>query len=392
MLMNARISLLALLGLCLSATQAAFGAEPIRVGATVSLSGQYASLGEDQLRGMQMWAHDLNARGALLGRKVELVTYDDGSDPQKSARLYERLITQDKVDLLLGPYSSELTLAASSVAERHHFPMVATGAASSEIWSRGYRNIFEVDAPARRYMYLPLEFAKQKGLARIALVFAADAFPREVAAGARAKAAELGMEIVFEAEYDKDDREFSDLVRGMVRARPEVVIGASYLEDSIALVREAKAQDLSPKMMVFTVGPALKEFGNTLGPDAEGAKGVVAWFRSGRRPGGYDFSYRYKRRYGHNASVYVAYGYGAGQVLEAAVRLAGSLDKDKIRERLLTMTFQSLLGRYHVDENGEQIAKRTYVMQWQSGDRLLVLPEDYADSPLQYPFRPWFER
>jgi branched-chain amino acid transport system substrate-binding protein len=270
--------------------------------------------------------------------------------------------------------------------------MVATGAASSEIWSRGYRNIFEVDAPARRYMYLPLEFAKEKGLARIALVFEDAAFPREVAAGARAKAAELGMEIVFDAEYDKAETKFSDLVRGMVRARPEVVIGASYLEDSMALVREAKAQDLSPKIMVFTVGPATKVFGKTLGPDADGVMGAVAWFRSGRRPGGYDFSYRYKRKYGHNASAYAAYGYGAGQVLEAAVRLAGSLDKDKIREQLRTMTFQSLLGHYRVNENGEQIAKRTYVMQWQGGYRLLVLPKDYADSPVQYPFRPWSER
>lgn len=390
--MNARVILLALCGLCLYAVQPSLAGEPIKVGATVSLSGRFAELGEDQLNGMRMWADDLNARGALLGRKVRLVTYDDASDPHKSAQLYERLITQDGVDLLLGPYSSELTLAASSVAERYQFPMVATGAASSEIWSRGYRNIFGVDAPARRYMDLPLEFAKQRGLARIALVFAAGAFPSEVAAGARAKAAELGMEVVFDAHYDKGRREFSKLVRGMLRARPEVVIGASYLEDSMGIVREAKAQDLSPKMMVFTVGPALKEFANTLGPDAEGVMGVVAWFRSGRRPGGYDFSYRYKRRYGHNASVYAAYGYGAGQVLEAAVRLAGSLDKDKLREQLRGMTFQSLLGRYRVNERGEQVAKRTYVMQWQGGHRRLVLPEEYAESPVQYPFRPWAER
>ncbi len=389
MRMNARLVLLAL---CLSAMHTAPAAEPIRVGATVALSGEYAVLGRALLEGMQMWVHDLNARGALLGRKVALVSHDDGSDPDRCARLYERLITQDKVDLLLGPYSSELTLAASTVAERHHFPLVATGAASGEIWSRGYRNIFGVDAPAYRYMYPPLEFAKEKGLSRVALVFANTAFPREVAAGVRAKAAKLGMEIVFDAEYDKDDNAFSQLVQGMVRVRPEALIGGSYLEDSIGMVREAKAQGLSPKLMVFTVGPATMEFGEILGPDAEGVMGAVAWFRSGRRPGGYDFSYRYKREYGHNASVYAVYGYAAGQVLEAAVRLAGSLDKDKIREQLRSMVFRSLLGRYQVDENGEQIAKRTYVMQWQGGYRLLVLPEEYADSPVSYPFRPWSER
>ena len=127
--------------------QAAPEGEPIRVGVTASLTGRLAAPGQEQLEGMQMWAQDLNGRGALLGRPVELVYYDDKSDPATSARLYEKLITQDKVDLLLGPYSSDLTLEASSVAEKHNFPMLATGAASTRIWSRGYRNIFGVDAP-----------------------------------------------------------------------------------------------------------------------------------------------------------------------------------------------------------------------------------------------------
>ena len=122
--------------------------DPIRVGATASLTGRFAALGTQQLEGLQMWVHDINARGALLGRKVKLVHYDDKSDPDTSAQLYERLIKDDQVDLLIGPYSSDLTLAASGVAERHNFPMVAAGAPSSAIWSQGYRNVFGIDAPA----------------------------------------------------------------------------------------------------------------------------------------------------------------------------------------------------------------------------------------------------
>ena len=120
----------ALAGFLTVGTSAAEAPPPIRVGATVSLSGEYQLLGLDQLQGMQMWADDVNRRGALLGRKVEIVHYDDESDPQTSARLYERLITEDRVDLLLGPYSSDITYAASEVAERHGLPMVATGAAA----------------------------------------------------------------------------------------------------------------------------------------------------------------------------------------------------------------------------------------------------------------------
>ena len=114
--------------------------------------------------------------------------------------------------------------------------------------------------------------------------------------------------------------------------------------------------------------------------------------RSGAIPMAMDFSYRYKEKYGHNASVQAALGYGAAQVLEAGVRLAGSLDKDAIRTQLGQMKFLSLLGRYEVDNTGKQIAKSTYVMQVQNGYRLLVLPKSMQESRVQYPFKPWSER
>ncbi len=372
---------------------AAAAAGPIRVGVTVSLTGRLAAPAQEQLEGMQMWAQDLNARGALLGRKVELVYYDDKSDPATSARLYEKLITQDRVDLLLGPYSSDLTLEASSVAERHNFPMLATGAASTQIWSRGYRNIFGVDAPADTYMNLFIESAKTKaGLNRIALIYADTEFTREVADGVRAKAASLGMQIVFDERYAPGKSDFDAAVQRMRAADPEVVIGATYLKGSVAFMRAAKRYRLSPKAFVFTVGPALVEFGEALGPDAEGVMGVVSWIRSVRKPQAQDFSFRYMTLYGRNASQYAAYGYGAGQVLEAAVRLAGSLDKDAVRTQLSEMIFRSLLGRYRVDETGKQVAKSIYVMQWLDGQRRLVVPKDLRERPIQYPFKPWSER
>jgi branched-chain amino acid transport system substrate-binding protein len=360
-------------------------AESIRVGVTASLTGEYAKLGSDQLSGIRMWADDINARGALLGRKVEIVHYDDASNPEKGAQLYERLIRQDQVDLLLGPYSSDITLAASRVAERHNFPMVATGAASSAIWEQGFRNIFQIDTPAGQYMELPLQLASEKGLKRIALVFADAEFPREVAAGVRSMAAAHGMQLVLDQAYPQDNPDFT-AIAGRIRASgAQVVIGGTYFDDSVALVRAIRRAGLQPDILVLTVGPALVQFGEILGDDAEGVMGATAWMRSGKMPLAYDFSFRYKQKYGHNAAVHAAYGYGGGQVLEAAVRLAGSLDRDAIREQLQNMTFRSLLGHYRVDETGAQTAKRTYVMQWQDGYRLLILPEELADSEVEYP-------
>jgi branched-chain amino acid transport system substrate-binding protein len=373
-------------------TQGALAAEPIKVGVTASLTGRYAAPGSDLLEGLKMWAHDLNARGALLGREVEIVSYDDKSDPATSAQLYERLISNDRVDLLIGPYSSDVTLAASDVAERHNIPMVSGSASATDIWSRGYRNIFQVDTPADRYMDLLIESASNAGLSSIALVYSGSDFPREVARGVRTKAATAGMKLVFDEEYRQGSTDFSDLVRRMQATRPDLVIGGTYLNGSIAFVREAKRQNFSPKALAFTVGPALVEFGDTLGPDADGILGVVAWMRGGNVPMAYDFSFRYKEMTGRNAGVHAAYGYAAGQVLEAAVRLADSLDRDAVRGQLREMKFGSLLGRYRVDDSGKQLAKKTFAMQWQNGRRYLVLPKQLRENPIIYPLKPWSER
>ena len=383
----------ALAMLCMTAVTAAERTpEPIKVGITVSLTGEYAAPGKDGLSGAQMWASDVNGRGALLGRKVEIVYYDDKSDAATSARLYERLINEDKVDLLLGPYSSGLTLAASTVAEKHNFPMVATGAADGHIWARGYKNIFGIDAPAREYMKLLVDSAAGAGLKRIALIYADSDFPRNVAEGVRDLAASNNMEVVFERKYSQDTTDFSAMLRQMKASQPDLVVGGTYLEDSIAIVRAAKQVRLSPKAFVFTVGPSLKEFGNALGSDADGVLGVVSWIRSAHLPMARDFSYRYKQKHGHNPGAHVAYGYGGGQVLEAAVRLAGTLDKDAVRQQLGEMKFRSLLGHYDVDATGKQVGKSIFVLQWQNGRRLLVLPKPLRESPIEYPFKPWSER
>ena len=364
----------------------------IRVGATASQSGEYAELGIEQLQGLVMWAEDLNSRGALIGKRVEVVSYDDESDPARVTELYEKLVLEDQVDYLIGPYSSDLTLAAAAVAERHKVPMVAAGAAAGEIWRQGYGNVFQIDAQAKDYFDLVIEFAHEQGLTRIAVVYAGTDFPREVANGVREEAAARGMQVVFDEEYSNGSTEFGDIVSRMRATDPEVLLGGTYLVDSIALVRATKAANLSPKVFALTVGPSQRSFGDALQEDSAGILGVVSWMRSGRRPMAYDFSFRYKGRFGANAAVQAAYGYSAGQVLEAAVRLAADDDRDAVREQLRTMHYRSLLGHYRVDETGAQNAKRTFVLQWQNTFRLLVFPEDIQDSPVQFPFVPWSER
>jgi len=365
--------------------------QPIRVGVTASLTGAYDVQGKSLLQGITMWANDINARGALLGRAVEIVHYDDQSSPEKSAELYEKLITVDKVDLLVGPYASNVTLAASKIAEKHQFPMVSGTSAATAIWDRGYKNIFQVDVPAPAYMEKGLEIAKNGGRKRVGIIYQDNLFTAEVALGAKQKAEALGLTVTVFESYPRTGADYQTLIKKFKDTDTEILLGASYFDDSVAIVREAKRQNYNPRALAFTSGPSTKDFGKELGEDAEGILGFTPWIRASRQPMAYDFNFRYRQIYKHAASSNSAGGYAAGQVLEAAARLAKSLDKDALREQLSTMSFLSLMGRYNVDETGKQIGKEMFLIQWQEGKRVLILPANIAEKKSQ-PMKPWDAR
>ena len=373
--------------LALSVAAGAQSAETITIGTTQSLTGPFQDFGTEQLRGLQMWVDDVNGRGMLLGQRVELVHYDDASDAARSVQLYGKLIEQDKVNLLVGPYSSEITLEASKVAEQHNFPMVATAASADQIWNRGLKNIFGVDTPSSNYMDVDENGAlfKLMGVKTMAVVFAETEFAQDVVRGIRGYASRKDVRIVLDEAYPENQTDFTGLASRLKQANADVIFGISYLDDSVALVRALKQANVKPKMLAFTVGPAVVEFGEQLGADAEGVVGVVQWLRSVRMPGAQDFAYRYRQRYGNNPGVHAVIGYSAGQVLEAAVRLAGTTDHDAVREQLRTMQFRSLLGKYQVSETGRQEGKRNYLLQWQEGRRRLVAPKNLAERELIFP-------
>lgn len=379
-----------LLTFCVTALALAGGAyagETVKIGTTQSLTGHYKEFGIEQLRGLQMWVADINARGSLLGKPVELVHYDDTSKSARSEQLYTRLVEQDKVDFLVGPYSSALTLRASAMTEKYGIPMVASAASADTIWDRGLKNIFGVDTPATNYLN-GIQAAIDAGADSLALIYARTPFAEDVAIGVRKKAASSGVRIVLDEGYPPEQLDFARLAAQLAQVDADIILGVSYLEDSIALVKALKRANAKPKMLAFTVGPGLREFGDRLGPDAEGVVGVVQWLRGVPLPGAQDFAYRYRTRYGENPGVHAAIGYSAGQVIEAAVRLAGTTEHGAVRDQLRTMYFNSLLGKYNTDETGRQVGKSNYLLQWQNDKRRLVAPKNLADTELIYPL-PW---
>src|SRR5256885_2019196 len=193
---------------------------PIRIGASLSLTGTYAKLGKTQHEGYQLCVKELNATGGLLGRKLDLVVYDDQSMPPTAVRLYEKLITEDKVDAVMGPYSSPVSEAAANVTEKYKKVMVAPLAATTSIFKKGRKYIFMVISPAEGYLEGLVDMAAKRGLKTVAVVNEDTLFSKAAASGAVELAKKKGLQVVFTEAYPKGNTDFSALLTKLRASNP----------------------------------------------------------------------------------------------------------------------------------------------------------------------------
>jgi branched-chain amino acid transport system substrate-binding protein len=379
---------------------------PIRIGASLAQIGAYTAPGQNQLRGYQMCVKHTNEKGGVLGRKLELVVYDDGSDPATAVRLYEKLITQDKVDLVLGPFSSPITDAVANVTEKHKMPMVAPGARATSIYRTGRKLIFSMNAPAEVFLEGLIDLAAKKGLKTVALINADDLFGRATAQGTIELAKKKGLQVVFVEAYPLGNTDFSAILTKVRAANPDVLGGATRFDDAVAITRQMKALNVNPRMYGLTGAVDLPKFYAAAGRDAEFVYGATPWvpelveLRAGglipiarQYPGAREFVESYKRQFpGADLDERAAAGYGGCQILVETIRRAGSLDSGKLREAILKMDHNTAFGAFRVDRDGVQIAHKTLLFQWQDGKKVIVWPEELAAVPARFPTPEWSKR
>src|SRR5438034_11057845 len=178
----------------------------VLIGGAISQTGQYAEPAGRQANSIRQWVDDVNARGGLLGHKIVLRLLDDKSDTQTSIKLYEKLITEDKVDLVLGPYSSGITEAVANVTERYKMPFLAYGASSTPIWEKGRRYIFNIVAVAETFQQGPVHLARQIGVTKAAIIGQDSLFPRQAGRGAKDWCKKLGIDVVLEENRSEERR------------------------------------------------------------------------------------------------------------------------------------------------------------------------------------------
>jgi branched-chain amino acid transport system substrate-binding protein len=371
---------------------AALAQAPIKIGASISLTGTYAKPGTYQKEGYELCAQEANDKGGVLGRKVEFVVYDDQSTPATGVRLYEKLITEDKVDAVMGPYSSPISEAVANVTEKYKKVMVAPLAATTSIFKKGRKYAFMVISPAEVYLEGLVDMAAKRGLKTIAIINEDTLFTKTSAIGVAELAKKRGLQIVLQEAYPKGNTDFSALLTKVRAANPDVVAASTYFDDAVALTRQMKELNVNPKMYGVTVGGDLPEFYDLLKQNAEYIYGATQWESSLPYPGQKEFMAAYQAKFKREPAYHSAAGYAGCVIYLEAVKKAGSLDADKVREQLLKLETRTMFGDYKVDADGFQLAHKMVMFQWQDGKKVIVWPEELANGKARYPTPPWNQR
>jgi branched-chain amino acid transport system substrate-binding protein len=357
---------------------------PIRVGATMSETGAYATQGIPARNGYRLCEAEVNAAGGLLGRPVSFLILDDASRGEQAAALYEALIQEEGVDLILGPYGSTLTEAVAPVTERHNRVHISPLAATSSIWEQGRRNLFMVLPPAERFLDGLLELGAQEGYRRVGILEEDALFPRAAGSGAEARAGALGLQVVLRARYPSGTTDFAPLLRQVEAEGVEVLaLAASALDDFVKITEAMQA--LGVQVALLGTTGAVREYAEALGAGAEGVLGLSAWEATLPYAGAQDFARAYEDRFGVEPSFHAAGAYGSCQLLMEAVRLRGSLDQEALRTTLLGLETTTVFGPFAVDSTGYQTANGGVFVQWQDGRKVVVFPEAVAQGPLRRP-------
>jgi len=372
--------------------------EPIRIGASLPLTGDFAEPGEAARRGYEVWMEMVNESGGLLGRPVEMVIKDDQSDQNLVVTDYNALIDQDQVDLLLGTFSSLLNIPASAVAERAQMVYVEPAGGSPDMFNRGFEYLFfaqQATAPHQADLFSEWVLSLPEGEkpATAAYIAADDPFGAPVAEGIQEQLEAGGVETVYSEIYPPETVNFDAIASAIAGQKPDVIAqGSAGLQDGVNLITALSAAGYSPQQMFQASTPSFADqYSDAIGiENTEGIFFAVSYHVDAETPGNAEFLEAYRAKFDEDPPEDAADGFAAAQVLQAAVEAVGSIDDQAaLKDWLHENSVETILGELSWDETGAP-EQAFLLAQWQNGDEEIVLPEDVATSDtIVNPKPPW---
>jgi branched-chain amino acid transport system substrate-binding protein len=395
-------SLTALALMAVMASAPAWAQNTITLGSAVQLSGKDANTGRYYRDAYQLAIDKINAKGGIsVGGKtymLKLDILDNQSDTNLGVQLYTQLLTRDKVDFLLGSYSTADVLVDSAVAEKYEMPFVEGGGASSQIFSRGYKYVFGTLPRAEDYFGTTIAMMgtltpKPK---TVALVVADDAFDVAVGVGTRDLLKKAGLDIVLDQQYAQKSADFSSLLALVKSKAPDAILWGGLAAEVLDELRQAKSLDVNPRGLAsYTVGVPTADFRKALGKDAEYAFGMTPWLPTGTAKDDWfgddaQFNQEYIAKYGYEPDYHAASAAADVEVYAKAIAKAGTLDKKTVRDTIAKIDFGSLFAHVKFADNG-QIDMPQIAIQIQD-DKIVPIYTDHVINKPRYPVPPWSQR
>ncbi|HEX9191361.1 MAG TPA: ABC transporter substrate-binding protein [Candidatus Deferrimicrobiaceae bacterium] len=392
--------LLATAGIALSVALCGgvMAAETVKVGVLLPLTGAQAKFGEIEKKSFEMAAEEINAKGGVNGKKIELLFEDDTGKPDVGRSGVEKLISREKVPVITGGYSSSVTAAAAPVAQQFKVPFVICTGSADDITEKKYDYIFRINPPASEYPNAVGTFLQgvAKDVKTAALLYENSAFGQSSSKSFEEDAKQLGLKIVVKEGYQAGAIDFKPILTKVKAANPDMIYMVSYVKDASLLMRQSKELRINPKMFVGGgAGFTLPEFAKSAGDAAEGVFSATLWVETLPFPGAKEYFNTFKKKFGYETEYHGAEAYAAMYVVADALKRAKSITPKDVRDALATTDMMTAFGPVKFvsyEKKTQQNKLDTYLVQWQKGELEAVWPTKVATKKYIYPTPHWENR
>ena len=401
------LSAIALAFTSVSSSFAKVEGEYIVLGAAVSLTGKYSTNGKHTQNGYNLAVERINSKGGVKvggkSYKFEIIYYDDESNSKRAAQLAERLIKQDGIKYMLGPYSSGLTKAMAPVTEENKIPMVEANGASRSLFTKGYKYLFAVLSPANQYLEVAIDLAVEKNggkPVKIAMAFEQDAFSQDVRLGIVDAAKRTGSKITIDDKLPKELNDMAATLAKVKATKPDVLVVSGHSKGALTAIRQIAEMKVDVPMLAMTHCDASK-LAKQHGKKSEYALCAAQWhktlsYKDKFFGNGKKYDKDFTKEYGYAPPYQAAESSAALLVYKDAFERANSFDTEKLRNALAKTEMQTFYGNIKFGSGGQNTAKPMVLFQVRcKGDKCenkVVAPTKWASAKLVHPVPSWSKR
>jgi len=383
--------------LAFSLSGASAFAQNIKVGVVLPLTGSEAAFGEIERNSFQMALDEINAKGGVKGKKIELLFEDDTGKPDVGRSAAEKLISQDKVPILTGGYSSAVSIGVTALAQQKQIPFLVTTGSADEITEKNYNYVFRINPPASEYPEAVTSFLQEVVKPKTAVIlYENTSFGQSSSKSFEGNLNNLGVKVLLKEAYNANAVDFKPILTKVKSLNPDLIYMVSYVMDAALLMRQSKELDINPELFVGGgAGFTLPEFWENAQTAADYVYSATLWSESLPYPGAMDYFNKYKARYKSNTEYHGTEAYACMFVIADALQRAKSYSPQDIRDALAATDMKTAFGPVKFVAYGKKTQQNrlpTFMVQWQKGKLPAVWPRSVATKGYIFPSPPWRER